>query len=294
MAKNNAVFELVTNAVIKALEEGVCPWQKPWSYTANATDVAISYVTRKPYSWLNQMLLPIGEYITISQCNKLGGRVKKGASAYNVYAFFPFWVDAEGNTHDKPTTEEDRKCFSLRYYRVFNITDCEGIKPHIKPTEEVDEGNTIDPIEVAENAIKAYVERSHITFHNVKGDRAYYSPSQDIVVVPTLKQYKCREEYYSTAFHELTHSSGHKDRLARKGVVNNDGFGNHEYSKEELVAEMGSAMLLGNLGINSKKAFNNSVAYLQSWLNSLKNDPQMIVWAAANAETAAKYILNIK
>ena len=112
-----------------------------------------------------------------------------------------------------------------------------------------------------------------------------------MVVVPKMSQYELIEEYYSTTFHELTHSTGHESRCNRKAETKNSHFGNKSYSREELVAELGSAMLCHFAGIDSDKAFKNSVAYIQSWLKALKNDNKMIVWASSRAEKASKYIL---
>lgn len=97
------------------------------------------------------------------------------------------------------------------------------------------------------------------------------------------------DEFYSTLFHEMTHSTGAAIRLDR--LSSTAFFGNEDYSKEELVAEIGSAMLSSVAGLNTEKTFNNSVAYLQSWLRVLKNDPRMIVSAASKAEKAVDYIL---
>ena len=99
------------------------------------------------------------------------------------------------------------------------------------------------------------------------------------------------EEYYSTAFHEFTHSTMHESRCNRKSENAITRFGDKDYSREELVAEIGSAMLCNRIGIENERAFNNSAAYIQSWLKALKNDNKMIVWAAKKAEEAARYIL---
>ena len=108
-----------------------------------------------------------------------------------------------------------------------------------------------------------------------------------------MAQYKDIEEYYSTAFHELTHSTGAPQRLDRKGEQKTLArFGSKEYSREELVAEIGAAMLCNTAGLNGEKAFKNSVAYIKGWLEHLKSDNHAIVWAATRAEKAARYILN--
>lgn len=112
-----------------------------------------------------------------------------------------------------------------------------------------------------------------------------------MVVVPRLSQYQLTEEYYSTAFHELTHSTMAESRCNRKSDCQITRFGDTDYSREELVAEIGSAMLCNCLGVENEKAFRNSAAYIQGWLKALNSDPRMIVWASSRAEEAAQYIL---
>ena len=97
------------------------------------------------------------------------------------------------------------------------------------------------------------------------------------------------EAYYSTLFHELTHSTGHASRVGREGIEKLNTFGSESYSKEELIAEMGAAMLCGIAGIE-RKTLSNSAAYLQSWINVLKSDSRMVVSAASQAQKAADYI----
>ena len=179
----------------------------------------------------------------------------------------------------------------LRYYNVFHIDECEGIESKVQQVEQQPE-NQLQPVERAEQVINSYVERENLKFNNqsISGD-AYYSPMRDEVVVPKLSQYQIAEEYYSTTFHELTHSTMTADRLNRKAEQQTQAhFGNEDYSREELVAEMGAAMLVNVCGMDCDKAFKNSVAYIQGWLKQLKNDPKMIVWASSRAEKAARYI----
>lgn len=120
-------------------------------------------------------------------------------------------------------------------------------------------------------------------------DSAYYSPSSDVVAIPTADQHFSTSEYYSTLFHELVHSTGRKGRLDR--ISGTAHFGSNDYSKEELVAEIGAFTLLNNYGIDSEKAVRNNAAYIQSWLRSLRNDKTMIVSACGKAEKAVKYIM---
>ena len=171
---------------------------------------------------------------------------------------------------------------------MFSEYDCTGI-----PAEKF-EVRSWNPIEEAEKIMREYEERnSPLKIKVRKSNRAYYSPSGDYIVLPELKQYRRVEEFYSTAFHEITHSTGHSSRLGRiaTGLLS---FGNEEYSREELVAEIGSAMCLNRLGIDTQKSFRNSVAYIQSWMRALQNDNKMIFWASSRAEAAVKFIFNDK
>ena len=191
------------------------------------------------------------------------------------------------------TVEGEKKYINipfLRYYNVFNIADCEGIEPHKERKMYEHTGN-----EAAEQVINDYVERNKpLKLQNDKpSNKAYYSPSEDKVVLPMLSQYAEESEYYSTAFHELTHSTMPKSRCNRVSEGKIAAFGDAVYSREELVAEIGANFLCNTLGINTKQSDRNSVAYLQNWIAALKSDSKMIIWAASRAEKAANYILGI-
>ena len=281
MAKTN-VYEMVTERIIAELEKGVIPWEKPWTGVRSG---AYNRVSKRPYSLLNQMLLKhTGEYATYKQWQDLGGQVKKGEKSEIVV----FWKIFEAEETNKDTGEkETKKIPLLRYYNVFHISQVEGVEP-LKPEQLNDE---VEPIEEADKIITDYITREHIDFTECRSNEAYYSPSSDRVVVLMKEQYKVINEYYSTTFHELTHSTGHKSRLNRLETGAVAAFGGTEYSKEELVAEIGSASLMNLLGIETVKTFRNSAAYIQSWLQVLRNDNKFIVSASSKAEKAVNYIL---
>lgn len=282
MAKIN-VYELVTERIIDELEKGIIPWNKPWTGTRNG---AYSRSTGRAYSLLNQMLLrKPGEYLTFNQCKEAGGKVKKGEKSSMVV----FWKQVTVDDVDPATGETRKKMVPmLRYFNVFHIDQCEGIEAKYKP-EEV---KPFDPIAEAEEILTTYRQREGLTIENVRGDRAYYSPANDYICLPLQEQFPDPVEYYSTAFHEMIHSTGHVSRLDR--LNRPAAFGSEEYSKEELVAEIGSASLMAHLGIESAQTFRNSAAYIQGWLSALRNDPKMIVSASSKAEKAVHYILNGK
>ena len=290
----NNLYEEVTNQIISMMEQGQIPWHKPWAGTSSG---AISHSTGKPYSLLNQILLAVpGEYITFNQCQKEGGKVRKGSKAKHVY----FWklyrkdaTDEDGN----PILKEDGtpKQVSipvLKSFQVFHISECEGISP--RWTDKLP-ASPAQPVEAAEAALTAYVQREGIRLiaDQISG-QAYYSPARDLINIPCIGQYQNSAEYYSTAFHEATHSTGHPSRLHRFEVNDsNAAFGSENYSKEELTAEIGAACILHQMGIGTPDSLRNSAAYLQGWLSALKNDKQLIIGAAARAEKAIKMILNL-
>lgn len=287
----NKVYQMVTDRIIEQMQNGIIPWHKPWHMAGNDEEMAINYVTRRPYSLVNQwLLLEPGEYLTFKQVTALGGKVKKGSKS----RFVVFFTKVAYTVKNERTGEDEERSYPLlRYYNVFRLADCEGIQSKIEKPEA---GSVVElPLcDEADAAISDYVfSQPTLSFQNDKpSDRAYYSPADDKVVVPMRSQFDEMAEYYSTAFHELTHSTLTESRCNRK----QDGagasfFGSKAYSREELVAEMGAAMLCSNFGIDCEKAFKNSVAYLQSWVRELKNDAKAIVVAAGKAEKAVRYIL---
>jgi len=278
MAKQN-VYQIVTDRIIAELENNVIPWQKPWSGIRSG---AFNRISKKPYSILNQMLLKhTGEYATFKQWSDLGGKIKKGAKSEIIV----FWKVSKYIEENDEGEKEVKQYAILKYYNVFHISQVEGVEPLENPFSEV------EPIEEADRVIIDYVTREHIDFQEQASNEAYYSPSRDCIVVPMKEQYQNINEYYSTTFHELTHSTGHKTRLDRLTSGVNAAFGSQTYSKEELVAEIGAATLLNYLGIETTKTFKNSAAYIQSWLQVLKNDNKFIVSAASKADKAVNYIL---
>lgn len=284
------VYQMVTDRIIEQMQNGIIPWHKPWHLSGSAEDVAVNYVTRRPYSLVNQwLLMEPGEYLTFKQVTSLGGKIKKGAKS----RFVVFYTNVAYIKRDEETGEETEKSYPyLRYYNVFRLADCEGIQSKIEKPEA---GHVAElPLcDEADAAIDAYVAgEATLSFQNDKpSDRAYYSPADDKVVVPMRSQFDEMSEYYSTAFHELTHSTLTESRCNRRQAGTVSFFGSKEYSREELVAEMGAAMLCSNFGIDCEKAFRNSVAYLQSWVRNLKADAKAIVVASAKAEKAVRYIL---
>lgn len=286
MKNANVVYEMVTERILAELQQGNIPWRKPWVGAGRA----YNYKSGRRYSLMNQMLLLHQDgYLTFKQAKALGGNVKKGAKAELVFEWFikdyPVVKDGQEVLDDdgKPVT---RRLIKLTYDMVFWIGDCENLPEREPVTFDTEE------IRDCEEVAQAYVKSSGIRFVNdTPSDEAYYSPRRDKVVVPMIEQFKNAEEYYSTVFHEFTHSTGHKSRLNRFDSDKAAAFGSEDYSKEELVAEIGSASIMNILGHETPNQFTNSVAYIQNWSKALKDDVKLIVHASARAEKAVAMIL---
>ena len=298
------IYAEVTDRIIKQLEQGVIPWHKPWKSVCtpfikapvDLRKVAFNRITKTAYSCLNQMLLSrVGEYASFKQWTELGGKIRKGAKSEMVV--FWKWIDIKVEEEDENGEKKIRikKVPHLRYYQVFHIEDVENVAPlkleEPKKPEPIPEPKSFDPVEEAEALITLYSEREQIKI-GYGGDRAYYSPAADRIQLPERFQFGEKSgEFYSTAFHEIAHSTGAKHRLDR---LTNDRFGSAGYSKEELVAEISAAGMLHLLNLESPATFKNSAAYIKSWIKALKNDTKMIVVASGKAEKAVQYILNGK
>ena len=272
-------YTLITDRIIAELESGTVPWHKPWS----CAQPAISHTTGKAYSLLNQLLLGGrgGEYLTFQQAQKEGGRIKKGEKASMVV--FWKWLTVE----DKDTGEEKEVPF-LRYFSVFHVDQCKGIAPRFRASEPL----IITPTQAntaAEGIIQDYLHRSDVKLVSRESSEAFYRPSTDTVVLPLRAQFADTSEYYSTTFHELTHSTGHPKRLNR--ITETARFGSAPYSREELCAELGASFLVNHLGLETTASFKNNAAYIDHWLTVLTEDKRLLVTAAGQADKAVHLIL---
>lgn len=282
---SKSVYEMVTDRIIEQLENGLIPWEKPWTGVRCG---AFNRVSKKSYSLLNQYLLSkTGEWATFKQWSDLGGKIRKGEKSEIIV----FWKILPVEEVQEDGSKIIKQIPLLKYINVFHISQVDGVEP--LPKEEL---HDIEPIEKAESILQDYWTREHIKVEHVKGDKAFYSPMKDLIQLPLFEQFKNANEYYSTAFHESVHSTMKESRCnraeERKGKL--VAFGSEEYSKEELVAELGSASLMNIIGIETKKSFRNSSAYIQNWLQVLRNDVKFIVSASSRAEKAVNYILNIE
>jgi antirestriction protein ArdC len=280
------VNEIITDQIIENLEKSG-KWVKNWQSFNN-----LNIISNKEYRGINTLLLAMSReenayksnyWLTYKQAEQLKGNIKKGSKSTLVI----FYTNLNPKTEKidgKKMIDSNSPTFALRYYKVFNLDQTEGID---KPTKLIGEKN--EDIPKALKLSHGYMKKQGITYNTGK-DRASYSPLLDEINMPNLKQFKSSDSYYKTLFHEITHSTGHKTRLDRlqEGVsLNND---KEEYSKEELVAELGSLFLNSHVGLDIN--IRNSSAYIKGWCKALKNDSQMIISASSKAQKAYDYIIN--
>lgn len=287
-SNKDLAYQIVTDRMIglieKAIENGstLAPWHKPWSDAGAPRNL----VSNKPYRGVNALLTGLAEFsspywATWKQIAEKGGKVKEDQQKNSTILVFFKWIDIKAKSAD----EDDRRIPLLKYFRVYNLDQTEGVKVPKRATDEPKED--IDPIGEAEEILSAMKNACQV---NHGGNRAYYMPSQDRIQMPNMNDFDNAEAYYSTRFHETVHSTGHKSRLNRPGIVDCTTFGDTNYSKEELVAEMGAAFLCSIVGIENGTV-DNSAAYLKGWLSKLKNDKKLFVQAAGLAQKAVDHIL---
>lgn len=281
---NEKIYSMVTDQIIEQLEKGVVPWSKPWDEGASC-QLPTNIVSKKSYRGINIWLLMCRGFssrfwATFKQVNQLGGSIKPGEHGTVIV----FWKPCIGKDKD---TQDEFTYYLLRYYKVFNLEQTTGIEdPDKAKTNDDTSEKEFNPIQAAEEIVDGFEDKPQIT---EGGSRACYSPELDKINMPPKASFKSEEYWYTTLFHELTHSTGHEDRVGRK--INNY-YGDNEYSLEELVAEMGASFLNAKAGIHT--VIKHNASYISGWLEQLRNDKKFVVQAAAKAQKATDYILGVK
>jgi antirestriction protein ArdC len=286
-------YEIVTERIVKLLEQGLIPWRRPWS----AGGAPRNLVSKKVYRGVNFFLLSATKYVspywlTLRQANELGGSVRKGEHGEIVV----FWKVENGKEREDESetdaaerideSDKSRRRFVLRFYRVYNLEQCELPQAVLDKLPKI-ETYQHDPIEAAERIIANMPNPPAIEYG---GTKAFYSPSADRITLPPRELFSSAEEFYATLNHEVSHAAGHPKRLNRDSIAEAAPFGSRTYAAEELIAELSAAYLCAEAGI-SPAVIENEAAYLQGWLGKLKSDRRLIVIAAAKAQKAADYIL---
>ncbi|PRY08968.1 antirestriction protein ArdC [Pontibacter ummariensis] len=291
----NQFAEQVTNEVIEQLEQGKVLWQKPWT----SYGLPENYQTGRHYEGFNAFYLNyITEkknftapyFLTFKQAQELGGYVRKGEKGTTVI----YWKIYEKKAGETPPVQAEgeqqapERKFIPFLWTVFNIDQIEGVDFDL-PAAQERTGQQV--IAACQHVVDHYpLPSPQITYG---GPHAYYAPGNDIVRLPDPKSFVSSQAYYATLFHELIHSTGHPDRLNRfTDEETASRFGDENYSKEELIAEMGASFLSAFTGIK-EDVFQNSVAYLQGWASRFRDDKTMIIYTSTKAFRAASYLLDL-
>lgn len=290
------VNEIVTNKIIEKLKAGCPPWQSPYAIQRMGT--LQNFKTKHRYTGINLFLLwesPTGSFLSYKQAQELGFQVRKGAKSYMCVFFTKFTPKGAETKVNKKGEIIDNSLPCLRYYNLFDIADIEGLEAETeKLTGIVKDRETDTSLDLdyrkASQICDGYLNRNKIKLRNIDDRFAFYSITEDYINIPKLEFMKSKEDYYSTLFHEITHSTGHPTRLDRP-LVGRNHHSVDKYSKEELVAEIGSAFLCAEADIIDR-TIDNSAAYCEHWIKALKADHNLIISAASRANKAYDFVLN--
>ena len=277
---SNRVYELVTNDIISKLETvNPSDYQKPWFNIGVSPYNAIS---KKNYRGVNFIMLGANAYqskgyTSFKQWQEKDCMVRKGEKSHLAV----FW---KINQYEDEDTGKEKTVPLLRYYRVFNSEQVDGDFARQMEQQKLRELNELDPIAEADKLIEGYLQGERIK--NDWSDRACYIPSLDKIEMPQLRQFRDAQSFYNVFFHEMTHSTGAEKRLERDL---SGGFNSKSYAKEELVAELGAAMLCGAINLEQRPRIDHA-QYIAGWLTGLRSDPKFVIQASAQAQKAVDYI----
>lgn len=307
----------VAQRLIEAMEQGGAPWQRPWSVQSGLSMRPINPTTQNGYRGINRVLLALSGrtsnlWMTYQQAADQGWQVKKGEKGTMIVKVVEMFRDREPGSGGGAASvssggqgggagadagagqaeSELRKAMALRRYFVFNAEQIEGM-----PKGEEPEPLVFDPVEKAEAVIQAMKEQTGLmVIHG--GDKACYVPSLDEVRLPSKRAFKTEYDYYSTACHEVCHSTMHAKRLNRTEAYAKR-WGDSAYALEELTAEIGAAILSSETGVarSSELAaahLKDHAKYLRGWIKAIEKDPMAIFTAAKNAEKISEYVLGLE
>jgi antirestriction protein ArdC len=285
------IYTRITDGIIKSLEQGVKPWTQPWNARHAAGPICKPLrFNGQTYSGINVLTLwatanercyaaPI--WMTFRQAKELGGNVRKGEKGAPVV-----YADTllRTQTDDRTGEQTESVIPFMKGYTVFNIEQIEGLPAHFYAQADA-QPNPDTRIAEAEALFAASgADIRH------GGNSAYYAPAEDRIQMPTFESFRDAQSYYATLAHELTHWTRHSTRLDRD--FGRKRFGDTGYAREELVAELGAAFLCADLGLKLEDR-DDHAAYIASWLKVLKNDNKAVFSAAAHAQRASEYIMNL-
>lgn len=281
---NNEIRKTVSDKIVQALEQGINPWRKPWvngngdPMPHNCTSGHQYRGVNVPYLWAVQQIAgyPSAQWLTFKQARDAGGCVRKGEKAsWIVYA------KPMTKTVDGPNGEEERHWWMLKTIPVFNVAQTDGVT--LPESETNSDRIALEPGQIVAS-VDRYMDEAGARVL-IGSDRACYVPRGDVIHLPKVEQFETEEGYAATALHELVHWTGHEDRCNRD-MLNH--YGSELYAKEELVAELGAAMLCAKFQISA--VIENHASYIASWIKAIKDDDKAIFTAAKHAEAAMDWL----
>ena len=269
------IYDILVNQVIEKLEQGVIPWKKCW-----IGGIPCNYITNKNYRWFNRLVLSLNDfsdnrYLTAKQIKKLWWNIIKWSKWTKIYFFKLYKSDDDSNLKESYPM--------IRYYSVFNIEQTEWIE--------------VTPVELAEVSTDLFKAQDIITWYKDKPIIKLwvipsYNMQSDIITIPSLTKFTSNEEYFATLFHELVHSTGSDFRLNRFWLKQIQPYWSNTYSREELVAELGSMFLCMKAWIINQ-TWENSKNYIAWWLKYIKWNKKDLITASTQAEKAVDYITEV-
>lgn len=287
MAKTD-INQKVTNLVIEALEAGIAPWNCPMERDGAPAGMPVNAKTGNAYNGINTVTLWMGQqlggyssdrWLTYKQAQELGGQVKKGEKS--TPGVFYKTLQKETEEVDSNGDNMVEHIPMIKGFSLFNLDQIEGLE-HLQDENATGPRYEFTPIEAGERLMVA----GGVTVHE-GGPDAFYRPATDEITMPDRKRFADNADFYRVFAHELTHATKHESRCNRKPYKTD--LPNGGYAFEEMVAQMGSAMVSAQIGLPAY--IENDAAYIGTWLQALRNDKRLVFKAAAQAQTATDWIM---
>lgn len=279
------LYQRITDRIINALEQGTPPWVAPWQ---DHTAIPSNLLTCKPYRGINVLMLHMealdqgyadSRWLTLRQANELGGRIRKGEHGAPIVFFTLKEIEGEDDKQGFDDPAPKKVVPMLKSYIVFNASQVDFLPERF----QLGQKPAWQPIGEAEELL--YLSGATIR-HG--GNRAFYSPTDDLIQMPPPAWFPEVERYYGVALHELTHWTGHASRLNRQ-LGRRHGI--DAYAYEELIAEMGAAFLCAHCGLPARL---EHASYIAHWLDALRRDKRLIFVAAGAAQKAVDYVIGVQ
>ncbi len=295
----------ITDRIIIALESGTVPWLKPWDSPDCNMALPRNAVSNRLYSGINTLLLWLAtaengykqcKWITAKKANELGGYIRKGEKSTIVMNYRPDErekLDDDGNViYDEEGNPEMEQYFCINKHNLFNLDQCENLPAELfdpipEPKPPKSEPNQYDIFA----DIRQIIKGMELKVEMKPSNRAFYQPSEDLVVMPEMTQFENAQAFHSVLLHEMAHATGAAKRLDREGITSGKAkFGNKVYAFEELIAEMGGAFLCAYLGFDTVP---QNASYIENWIQVLRQDKRAIIRASGKAREACQYMLDV-